>query len=66
MSDGVADAFHDDVHFKQVLTESLYIQPQRMADALLRNALIAGGGTPKDDMSVIVLLLMDRRNNEKT
>lgn len=65
MSDGVADSFHDDAHFKQILAESLYIQPQRMADALLRNALIAGGGTPKDDMSVMVLLLMDRRNSVK-
>ena len=32
-----------------------------MADALLRNALLAGGGTPRDDMSVMVLLLLDRQ-----
>lgn len=65
MSDGVADSFRDDAHFRQTLADSLYIQPQRMADALLRNALIAAGGTPKDDMSVMILLLMDRRNSEK-
>lgn len=43
VSDGVADAFETDEQFTQALTESLYIQPQRMADALLRNALLAGG-----------------------
>lgn len=61
MSDGVADAFADDAQFRHALEESLYIQPQRMADALLRQALVAGGGTPRDDMSVMVLLMMDRR-----
>lgn len=61
MSDGVADAFENDTELKKALEDSLYIQPQRMADALLRGALIAGGGVPKDDMSVMVLLLMDRQ-----
>ena len=61
VSDGVADAFETDEQFTQALTESLYIQPQRMADALLRNALLAGGGAPRDDMSVMVLLLLDRQ-----
>ncbi len=61
MSDGVADAFSDDAAFRRTLLESVYIHPQRMADALLRNALLALGGTPKDDMSVMVLLLMDRQ-----
>ena len=63
MSDGVADAFGDDSLLKNALMESLYIQPQRMADALLRNALLAAGGTPRDDMSVMVLLLMDRQHS---
>lgn len=61
MSDGVADVFEDDEQMKAALADSLYIQPQRMADALLRNALLAGGGSPRDDMSVMVLLLLDRR-----
>lgn len=64
MSDGVADVFEDDAEMKKALEDSLFIQPQRMADALLRNALIAGGGAPRDDMSVMVLLLMDRQQNE--
>lgn len=63
MSDGVTDAFENDVELKKALEDSLYIQPQRMADALLRNALIAGGGVPRDDMSVMVLLLMDRQRH---
>ncbi len=61
MSDGVTDVFLSDEQMERVLEESLYIQPQRMADALLRNALLAGDGTPKDDMSVMVMLLMDRQ-----
>ncbi len=61
VSDGVADAFETDEQFTQALSDSLYIQPQRMADALLRNALLAGGGTPRDDMSVMVLLMLDRQ-----
>lgn len=63
MSDGVADAFESDDQLCRALNESLYIQPQRMADALLRNALLAGGGAPRDDMSVMVLLLIDRQQN---
>lgn len=62
MSDGVSDVFSTDEGMKKALEDSLYIQPQRMADALLRNALLAGGGTPRDDMSVMVLLLMDRHS----
>ena len=62
MSDGVADALGDDAHTKKIIAESLFIQPQRMADALLRSALVADGGTPRDDMSVMVMLLMSRRH----
>lgn len=61
MSDGVADVFDNDDACRAALEESVYIQPQRMADAILRNALLACGGTPRDDMSVMVLLLMDRQ-----
>lgn len=63
MSDGVADVFEGDEQLKQALMESLYIQPQRMADAIIRNALVASGGTRRDDMSVMVLLLMDRQHS---
>ena len=33
----------------------------RMADALIRNAILASGGTPRDDMTAQVLLLMTRQ-----
>ena len=62
MSDGVADAMGNDVHTRKIISESLFIQPQRMADAILRNALVAGGGAPRDDMTVMVMLMMDRRH----
>lgn len=62
MSDGVADAFRDEADLKHAISESLYIQPQRMADALLRHALLAGGEEPRDDMTVMVLLLLNRQH----
>ncbi len=62
MSDGVADVFASDAACRAALEDSVYIQPQRMADAILRNALLACGGTPRDDMSVMVLLMMERQN----
>ena len=61
MSDGVADVFAEESQVRAALMDSLYIQPQRMADAILRNALLAAGGSPKDDMSVMVLLLLSRQ-----
>lgn len=59
MSDGVADVFANDMQMRRMLEGSLHMQPQRMADAILQSAL-AAGGAPRDDMSVMVLLLMDR------
>ncbi len=61
MSDGVTDAFESEEQLRKAILDNLYIQPQRMADALLRSALLAGGGAPRDDMSVMVLLLIDRQ-----
>jgi len=61
MSDGVADVFETDAQWRAALEDSVFIQPQRMADAILRSALLAAGGSPRDDMSVMVLLLMDRQ-----
>lgn len=63
MSDGVADAFRDEEDLKHAILESLYIQPQRMADALLRSAMLASGDSPRDDMTVMVMLLLNRQHN---
>ena len=62
MSDGVADVFPTDAQMKKALELSLHMQPQRMADEILKNALVASGGISRDDMTVIVLLLMNRSN----
>lgn len=63
MSDGVTDAFESEEQLRKALEDNLYVQPQRMADALLRSALLCSGGVPKDDMSVLVLLIMDHRQS---
>ncbi len=63
ISDGVADAFRDENDLKHAIIESLYIQPQRMADALLRQALLAGGQQARDDMTAMVLLMMNRQHS---
>ena len=60
LSDGISDVFPDEAQMRKMLEESVYIQPQRMADALIRNAILASGGTPRDDMTAQVLLLMTR------
>lgn len=65
MSDGVADVFESDEQLRKALEENVYIDPQRMADAILRSALLCGGGAPRDDMSVLVLLLLDHRQEEE-
>ena len=63
MSDGVADAFRDENDLKHAILDSLYIQPQRMADALLRQALLAGGQQARDDMTAMVMLMMNRQHS---
>ncbi len=63
VSDGVADVFTEPHAAERAIADSLFIQPQRMADALLRAALLASGGTPRDDMTVAALLLVDQRRS---
>lgn len=65
MSDGVADVFESDEQLRRTLEENVFIDPQRMADAILRSALLYSEGAPRDDMSVLVLLLLDRRQEEE-
>jgi stage II sporulation protein E len=64
VSDGVADVLSQREEMERAILDNLYIQPQRMADALLRSALLAGGGTPKDDMTVLTLLMVDRQRSD--
>ncbi len=60
LSDGVTDVFPDTQALEAAILDSLYVQPQRMADALLRSALLATGGVPADDMTVLTFLLYDQ------
>ncbi len=61
LSDGIVDVYPDDQHMEAVFRHSLFIEPQRMADTILRNALMDSGGVPKDDMCVMVMLLMSQQ-----
>ncbi|MBQ8537292.1 MAG: SpoIIE family protein phosphatase, partial [Clostridia bacterium] len=56
-SDGVADAFPDEAALIAAISRCVYQDPQRTADALLRQALISAGGIPKDDMTVLAARL---------
>jgi stage II sporulation protein E len=55
LSDGVQDAYPDGVSLERAIARNVYKDPQRMADALLRSALLSAGGVPKDDMSVLAV-----------
>ena len=56
-SDGIADAFENEEALACAISRCVYQDPQRTADALLRQALIAYGGTPRDDMTVLAARL---------
>jgi len=56
-SDGIADAFADEDALCAGIARCVYQDPQRTADALLRQALIASGGVPRDDMTVLAARL---------
>ena len=55
LSDGAYDAFPPEQGAERAVLRNYYQDPQRMADALLRSALVAAGGVPKDDMTVLAL-----------
>jgi len=58
VSDGVQDAYSDASALERAISRNVYKDPQRMADALLRSALLAAGGVPKDDMTVLVTAVL--------
>ena len=55
VSDGIQDAYPDATALERAISRNVFQNPQRMADALLRSALLAAGGVPKDDMTVLVV-----------
>jgi stage II sporulation protein E len=58
LSDGVQDAYPDGVSLERAIARNAYKDPQRMADAILRSALLSAGGVPKDDMTVLVVTVL--------
>ena len=60
-SDGVQDAYPDGTALERAIVRNAFNDPQRMADALLRSALLSAGGAPKDDMTVFVVAIHGTR-----
>ena len=55
-SDGVQDAFQGEKDALPVLLQRyLHCPPQRLAEAVLQDALLQAGGLPRDDMTVMCL-----------
>ena len=59
MSDGVADAMEED-ELLELLQENRQEAPQKIADTLLREALLQRDGLPPDDMTVLCARVEER------
>ncbi len=66
ITDGISDAFEQEELLEAAILRSLSVEPQRMADALLREAILHSNGSPADDMTVTALLLYDQRRSLQT
>ena len=60
MSDGVADAFPQEQDMLSVLRRCREYAPQRLADTLLREALMQRDGLPPDDMTVLCARIREK------
>lgn len=60
MSDGVTDAFPEEQDLLAVLRRCREYAPQRLADTLLREALLQRDGLPPDDMTVLCARIQER------
>ncbi len=58
VSDGVQDVYPDGASLERAILRNAYNDPQRMADALLRSAMLAAAGVPRDDMTVLVVAVL--------
>ena len=66
VSDGVADAFGQEQDLLAVLRRCREYAPQRLADTLLREALLQRDGLPPDDMTVLCACVREKdRRKEK-
>ncbi len=60
MSDGVADAFGQEQDLLDLIRRCREYAPQRLADTLLREALMQRDGLPPDDMTVLCARIRER------
>ena len=61
LSDGISDSFAEEEEILAVLRRCRGDSPQRLADALLREAMIQQDGMPPDDMTVLCARVTDRK-----
>lgn len=60
MSDGITEAFEDEESILDILRRCREESPQKMADTLLREALMQHDGLPPDDMTVLCARVAER------
>ena len=65
MSDGIADAFAQEEDMLSILRRCRDSEPQRVADTLLREALMQRDGLPPDDMTVLCARVAGRERRGK-
>lgn len=63
MTDGVADAFGEEGEILSVLRECHGDEPRKIADDLMREAVIRYGGMPPDDMTAVCVRMMERKKH---
>ena len=65
VSDGITDAFRQEEDFSRILHQNRGQPPQRIADALLREAIMQQDGLPTDDMTVLCAKITARERKKK-
>ena len=66
VSDGVMDAFPKDRGIPRILQQQRDQTPQRLADILLREAIMQQNGLPADDMTVLCARVTAREHKKKS
>ena len=61
MSDGITDAFRDQEDMLALVQQHRMDPPQRLADALLQEAILRRDGLPPDDMTVLCARIRGRK-----
>lgn len=59
MSDGISDSFNDDEELKECIKSIKTKNPQEFADELLERALACNNGYAVDDMTVVVIKILE-------